>query len=875
MLSKLKPSNSGAADAETPKTTRSRIGWTPLVCCKEGGYQIRIACQRKNGKRDLYSSAPAAVKKRPVWAPISDCEFVGDSKQCFNFTNLDNEKKSFSLEAFNPLIFSCNPFTQKCAALLVENKIKLLAKYVDLTSKAAEFCSHKDVYDENGVPADSEPVVRELVNAGGSVGELKIFQKLAKENAFKFGDKAANAGTAVVGDQEFRLSNFSKRKITDHFNVDPKKKKMTKTERTDQHYREALEDESGLEKTLVNSYVNFRYVPIDRLKVCPKLFLPVNDANVRSIMDSMEDQFDPVMAVLTVYPEDFEKYLNAEGGTREELNYEVICGQHKLLAMQNLHRQGKLDNLKGLVNRKIPCYVCKAGSAAVANHANIRSNDTANKFKNKASNEDLLFVFSGLVKSANGSEEEASDVVKRICHCRKSAPADIAALQKLISWPKDDLDNLLLVLDRFKKFQTADAAGGYGTASKMRNREAKTLTKDEFRKLGSCKPQFITENIEKVLTNQISLRKLLEEGADKNDLDKAVCSASQVAGHETINSLREKFPEKFDESVLKRYKGAEVNGKKKNDTGKMLQNYVKSVKEGRRDFKDPVVLEEIAGVFDVSGAVLDKCNVIVYNSNNRREDLEYYKYLADFAGCSTKDHLSVLIIFQDERHLQEVLLKLGDWKDKQDFKVSQVLFEKSIGGGGALQGVAQNVTFALLFGKVNLFGGHLFSLQRGPVETELVNVVSKVSSPFAKIAYISGEGVEVVRIHTVPLGDSDCEVTYYVPKKELSRFNKKYLKKVIVNEQEEKIPFSVSTRKEADVDGQEISESENTVETDGDESKDEQDCSEEVLGGKVDSEDVGDFSDMENDDKSAFKSLEKTPSTSLVKYCSPGDPGDD
>ena len=44
----------------------------------------------------------------------------------------------------------------------------------------------------------------------------------------------------------------------------------------------------------------------------------------------------------------------------------------------------------------------------------------------------------------------------------------------------------------------------------------------------------------------------------------------------------EKFPDKFSEGVLVKYIGAEVYGKKKNDLGKLLENYVKSVIEKKK-----------------------------------------------------------------------------------------------------------------------------------------------------------------------------------------------------------------------------------------------------------------------------------------------------
>ena len=248
---------------ETPKTTsHTRTGWMPLVCEKGGSYQVRIACQRSSGKRDLYSSAPAALKKRPSWAPVTNCDYViqkspdgSESKQNFNFINMDNERKSFSSELLNPFIYNCNPFTQKCTSLIVEKKSKLLGYYLDLTCKSAGFCSQNQDCDATGFPTDRSLFgLKDLEDAGGSMDEVKLFQRLAKENAFKFG----TAPTAGAGDQNFRLSAFNKRKITDHFNPGPKKK-MTKTERVESNFREFIEEEDGLEKSLVNSYVNFKY----------------------------------------------------------------------------------------------------------------------------------------------------------------------------------------------------------------------------------------------------------------------------------------------------------------------------------------------------------------------------------------------------------------------------------------------------------------------------------------------------------------------------------------------------------------------------------------------------------------------------------------
>ena len=855
MFSKPKGADGNAADVETPRTSRTRTGWTPLVCEKGGTLQIRIACQRKGGARDLYSSAPAATKPRPTWAPVYDCELVseqlenGQSKQKYKFKNMDNEVKLFDLDLLNPLIFGVNPFTQKVAAMLVQKKNRLLGMYVDLTSKSAEFCGHKEEHSDTGfLIADERRKEGELEDAGGTSVDLELFQKLAKEFAFKFGDKSD-------GDKNFRLSSFNKRKITDHFNAGPSKK-VTKTHRTENSFRDAIEDEHGLEKTLLNSYVHFQHIEIDNLILSPKLFLPVDEANVRAIMDSMEEQFDPVGAVLTVCPEDLENYEGSQNSVN--VKFHVMCGQHKFVAMQNLKRQGKLDHMKGFANGKMPCFICRTVSAAVTNHANIRSNDLSNKFKHVVGNEELLFVYSGLAK-ATKDPNEAANVVKKICHSRRTAPEIIAALQKMILWPDQVLAKLLTVLEKFRTFQTLDCAGGYGTKTKMRKRQPITMNKSELCQLGNCKPEFFAKNSEKVLANEKSLRTVLKESEEQNVQDRTMNSISLVAGHEDIKSLKERYPEKFDENVLRRYRGAEVYGRKKNEQGMMLANYVRSVKENKT-IKNPVQVVAIESVKDVDAEKLNDCDVIVYDSR-RSASSEFSNYLADFAGCTLREHLSVLIIFKDDSSLHEVVNKLEAWKDREDFKVKQIMFEsnKTVSNQGS---VVDNITFSLLFGKFRLFGGSLFSLQNGPVEAKLLKVVSMVCCPVARVAFVSGGGVDLIKVHKPPPEASDYEVTYYAPKKEIDRFVKKCTRGGLQSKKEINILDCLASKEEAENKAQQESSREGS-DTDYDSD------AEDVMDKEHETEDK----EMESKNNSNLsESIERNPSTSMKNYCSPMDP---
>ena len=702
MFSRSSKSKPGASDV-TPKT--SRTGWVPVVCKKGDKCQIRMACQRYNGSKSLYSSTPTAAKIRPPWSPIIDCELVterissGDLVSKFVFTNSDNEKRKFDADQLNPLIYGVNPFTQMCAKLVVESKLDLLAMFFSLTAKAQNFLTHQDDYDKNGFALEASKGFgeKDILDVGGTVKELEMFKNLAVANAVVLGGNSSESR-----DEEFKLNNISKRKISDYFNKkEIPKKKLSKSERTEVNFREEMENETGLEKGLTKSYVSFQNICIDRLSVSPKLFLNLNEGRVRDIKESMETQFDPAQIVLTVCPDDVKAYEEADN--LDDINFCVIAGQHRLQALKLLDRQRKLEKLPGIKDRKVPCFICKASSAVGANYANIRSNDISVKHKSTASNEDLIFIFSGLCKT-NANKEESRDTVKRICNSRKTAVEDISALMRILDWPDQTLEKLTEVLECFQKYQTLDAGG------KVKKGQVKCLKKTEFRQLGKCKPEFFLENSEKVVRNEMSLIDLVIKSEDSSKLEKTACSVSAAAGNEDFASLREKYPTRFDENSIRSYVGAEVYGKNKNDQGDRLKEYVKRVTAGL-EVKEPVRLEEIKNISEIDHAKLNVYDVIVYNSKNWEPD--FIKCLVDFVGCTRKEFLSLLLILPSDKHLLSLMKMLETWVQNENFKVNQILFEKGVTVGPA-GSVRENITFSVLFGKL-FISQDLFSFNRGGI----------------------------------------------------------------------------------------------------------------------------------------------------------------
>ena len=429
----------------------------------------------------------------------------------------------------------------------------------------------------------------------------------------------------------------------------------------------------------------------------------LNDAKVINIADSIDTQPDPAQLILTVCPQDVENFGIAIN--IDDVDFFVIAaGQHRIQALKLLDRQGKLDKLACIKNRKIACFVCKTDSAAGANFANIRNNDISSKFKSTASNEDLVFIFSGLAKTSL-NQTEAVDTVRRICYSRKTSPENVLSLMKIIDWPREVLEKLTTVLECFKKFQTLDATG-YGVKARLKKRETKCLTKAQFRQLGRCKPQYFLDHFEKVIKNKISFKQLLSQSQHSLELEKAALTFAQAAGHEDFEVLKKKYPDRFDEKTLEKFVGAEVGGKKKNVQGVLLKNYLKKVKEGG-EVKEPVILNEVESLFDINRPKLDGNDVIVFNSKSWASN--EVECLVDYAGSSSKDHLSVIVILPSEEHFQNLLRDLETWRDKDGFVVHMIMFERGTNVVGTVK-VQENITFSVLFGKVNIFKGDLFSM---------------------------------------------------------------------------------------------------------------------------------------------------------------------
>ena len=779
--SQSKAKAAATPENSTPDSENSRGRWTPILVKIGKTIQINILCRNSLGRCGPYTSAGSAAKKRPCWAPISDCQYItetkrGKVKKFFVFKNIDNETAKFRADLLNPLLQSgagtpANPFSQKCTDLHVGNP-RLLAFFFSALSFSENFCNfNADTHYKNGLKKDGNGLGDKfLQELGGSLAEYEAFVKAAEENPLDVGgEKAVNVGGEQDQGSGFKISPASTKKITDFFNIN-NEKKLSRSEKVEDNYRHMLSEEGGLEKSVVSSYVNFQSIPLDKLSVSPDMFLLMNQTKVNEIAESMLDRYDPSQVVVSVVPADLIGF-EIDGSND---NFWVIHGRHRLEALKKLDEMRKLQDLPGFPeDRSIQCYILKVSAPSLSNYFNIRSNDLSSDFQTRTSNEELFFVYKGLLHCTK-DKHKSLEVIEKVCHSRHMGASDLTVYNKVAEWPVSVLDQLISVLEKFQSYQTKDATAR-GAQAKIRRREAKTLTKAMFRQIGNCSPGFFQDWHEKVLSNEVSLRELLEKSDESNKIAKAEMKVVSCAGgSEDINSLKRKFPDKFNREVVKKFVGAEVTGKKRNVQGQLLKNYVKSVQLGK-PFKEAVKFETFEHFSELNSDKFEGFDVIVLNVF--KDNMEFVKYWIDTLSqsCSVKDHFSIFLILEHEKELKEVYKALYFWKDKTDFQILQCMFRKERSEPN-LESINENVIFSVLFGKVNIFKGELLSLN-GLIDNDLVKVISKVTPPSGKVAYVSRGDSKVVKIHKNNSGGdeiTEVQVVYFVTEAELPQLQDKF-----------------------------------------------------------------------------------------------------
>ena len=429
---------------QTPQSSRSRHCWVFHAYKLGDSFSMDITVRTHTGKVGPLSLAKAAAKYKPsfgsvVWFEVDKVkDKTGKYVTAVVVTNEDNLKHPLRQDLLFMFLKSTDSFTQLCQGLITDNKMSLLLKYLNCCVSSEGFTMFKaEKFSKDGVDLERAGIVSDgLKREGGSMTELQEFISLAKEHAI------------IIGANDGRDKVIKQKRIQDYYLSDVPVKKMNKSETVEHNFQTECKDKEGLEQKLVSTFSGFQSISLDNLSVSENLCLPINEAEVNALAESMSARFNPALSVLTVAGDD-DKFS-------DQKQYSVLEGVHRYKALKLLDAQKKFEQLPGVKDRKVQCFILTStGDPAIDNYCNIRSNDQARQFHTDpdAGINQLIYVFVFLFKHY-ADPNKAVEAMERIAKLKHLRAEDLTSLRKISSWPLDILEHLIIVLKKFERFQT-------------------------------------------------------------------------------------------------------------------------------------------------------------------------------------------------------------------------------------------------------------------------------------------------------------------------------------------------------------------------------------------------------------------------------------
>ena len=555
---------------------------------------------------------------------------------------------------------------------------------------------------------------------------------------------------------------IKKRKPTDD---SPKVTKLSKTETIEENEKKELEDagEGGLETLYSNSLVGFAHVLLSNISISPEMQVKVNNFRVMFSKSSMKKRYDPSKAVLVICPEQDGTHVDVRNV--KDMKFFVVQKVHCLRAFQEFDQSGDFVKMTGHHKRNVLYYVLNTSSAEMIQYGNLHENFISDQFARKMNPQDLLHYFHCL--TMKDSTVKSLKVVERMSKLCRIGVDESTALRKLCKWKSPGFAALIQVLVKFEKYETKDLKR-LGHQQRLARGEKLSMSNVLLKSLAMCSEDYFLANYEEVLGGSISLKDLAENFKLVTDVGKVYKVLVLMAGEDSVETMKGKYPGKFEFDAMKPFVGAVFNGKVKNMKAVLLENYYISVVSATAEgVKNPVEFVSYQTVGEVFGDEMNKYDMIVFNIGIMNKEI--CKEIIQTVLGGDKVFHAALIVFPSEIDNFEVLSYLRSQQAAtslvKDFQLVPLLFQKV---ATANEPIGENVSYALLFGKLTILKAPLLVCYSDI--SQLVKVVESVCPPQLSVALISDPGVPLIKLHSA---DLDRKVTYLVVEADVSKFRKK------------------------------------------------------------------------------------------------------
>ena len=749
----------------TSKARRPKNGWF-LFSTKVGEiYEISLGYKNSKGVAGPYSTSKHNALVKVPYGPPTNCHYKcrkGDDGEIigeFVFKNSKRISAGCNESLFNNLEKDVNPFSQRIISLVVSGKKVLLANYFSATQCSKDFIHHNENYDDDGLfigalgAYDKSTVtIEEIQGNEGSLAGLQEFTELAKKCA-TFGDSTKEALAEVFKSGGKRNSE----------NQGNKPIKMSKKDTIVNNEKAELEDPEGLESKFKSLYMGIVWIPIDNISISKDLNIVPNIFRVNMIAESIKRKYDPSQAVIVVAPvDDGCKGLDIANPISTQ-KFFVIQKIHTFSAFQKLDNSGDLRKLHGHSERKLLCFVVHTNSLAMMRYGNIRGNDISSQFNARRTYpQDLLHVHETLAVKDN--PHNSLKVVERMARLGRVGPTEETALRKLCKWKKNSFSCLMAVVKAYEAYETLDVKAK-GNAGNVSRGERHNILNRVFINLGKVDENYFEANYLKVIGKEISLETLVDQYQKVKAIEKVYAALSQISGYISVDMLKKTYEGKFDDEVLSKFIGAEVNGEKRNKKALLLENYYKRVTSNTSE-ATPVELIKIQSLDDLKvEAAFDNSDAIVLILKNPQNQSVLLLRIVDNILQSRKASHLGLIIFPTELSRFELLsvVRAQSPTVLNNLQIIPLSFlhESAV----STNGVQENLKCGLLFGKFS-FHCSQFKVFYNSIKC-LKAIVESVVEPFAEIALVAEPNIPLVEIHTEKF---DKKVKYFGSSEAIDKF---------------------------------------------------------------------------------------------------------
>ena len=715
------------------KAVKIRTSWFPIVVNIDGiGKEVHIGWKYADGSVGMYSSDAKTKNAKMPWGCIVDCEFhsktVGllEDKEFLRFQNRSFTRKDFSTLELNPFVWQVNDLTTYFNDMKVNGKLKLLSLYLSLLPKCKGFSNHQvGVHDHFGMRNDLKGVTEKILTLNsGSVDELSHIVSLCE------------AFSLNVASRREIIPNLpcerKKRVLTDSTNLCNKKGRSVLV---DDARRKEIEDKEGLEIKYNSQHIGRLDIPLSNLKVSEKVSLPISQLKVKCLSKSMLECFDQAQIVLTVAPCDGQEYSKEN---RDHVQYEVIHGRHRLMALKEIEQLGRLDELVGMKRKLITCNIMNVMTSAEANFGAIRGNLIQASYTRKPYLHELVYIYEELLKTL--SADKCEEVMMRYGRFLSFGADDLIALKKIGKLPPEGRQVLVDAFHLYESFKTLDAkeAVKRKTSSIMAGKPLQ-VPNMLFRQLSKVDSDFLVSYFPKVKSKNISVKDIVTQFNLVQARSKVASLVLLELGSKSLEEARVLFPEKLDDKIFDSFLGAIIGKNSTNQKGADLKKYCESLLDDT-SIGPLFTYKVVDSVLKLPTSHFADFKCIVFNV--KCFNSSWFELIE--AAISENDHLALVILLPSEEQQAKACIAFRSTHSKKVLEPHKIYFLKETSNFKGVD-LNDNMVYGVLCYQavynppIKVFNGDLFNLE---------NVVNQLSPPDAKNCFVNEGDLCIVKVHS-------------------------------------------------------------------------------------------------------------------------------